>query len=304
MKLKQTAICVLLLAATMQGQAKEGPDQYPNGAESLMSGALPPPGDYFLNYLGHYSGTLVNNNGDDVIVPAPGGNVPSQKVTVDADFDAFRFVHVTPWTLFGASVAFQAIVPVVHQNLDIGPLGGSASRTGLGDISFDPLILGWHWQNLHVTSGLDIYVPSGAYDRHDPRRQIGTNYYTFEPVTAVTYRADSGFEASIKMMYDINERNDDTHYKSGQELHADYFLGWHAGAWSYGAGGYFAHQVEDDKLANLKIDDSRGRVWSIGPDVQYTDSKGHQFILQWQHETGAKNRFEGDKLWLRFVTRF
>ncbi len=33
-----------------------GGGAYPNGVEDFMSGALPPPGTYFLNYLTYYCG--------------------------------------------------------------------------------------------------------------------------------------------------------------------------------------------------------------------------------------------------------
>ena len=43
----------LALAALTIGsaQAKDGGDQYPNGAETWLAGAVPPPGNYFLNYF-------------------------------------------------------------------------------------------------------------------------------------------------------------------------------------------------------------------------------------------------------------
>jgi hypothetical protein len=42
---------VLTLAAACVGSAsaKEGGDQYPNGIETWFAGAVPPPGNYFLN---------------------------------------------------------------------------------------------------------------------------------------------------------------------------------------------------------------------------------------------------------------
>ena len=73
-------------------QAKEGGDQYPNGAETWLAGALPPPGNYFLNYFGYYSGDLVDGGGKKV----PGAGV-------DAWFNAFRFVQITEHKVFGGN---------------------------------------------------------------------------------------------------------------------------------------------------------------------------------------------------------
>ena len=62
-KLFGFALALLELAAG-DAIAKEGSDQYPNGAENWLAGAAPPPGNYFLNYFGHYGGSLHNGNGD------------------------------------------------------------------------------------------------------------------------------------------------------------------------------------------------------------------------------------------------
>ena len=291
-----TLLTATLLAAVTQVHAKEGPDQYPHGAESFMSGALPPPGTYFLNYFGHYNGTLRNNVGSEV---KPGG----EAVEVDAWFDALRFVHVTDAEVLGASVAVQAIVPLVRQSIDIAPLGGRRTVSGLGDISINPFILGWHHQNLHVTAGIDIYLPTGRYDENDPREQIGANYYSVEPVVALTYRTPGGFEASSKFMYNIKGRNRDTDYRSGDEFHADFLAGWHQGSWGFGLGGYYVNQTGNDRLDGQTLAASEGRASALGPNIQYIDGKGRQFTFQWQKEFDVENRFSGDKLWLKFVTR-
>ena len=50
MKIKKIVVA-LGLGLVMCGsvQAKEGGDQYPNGAETWFAGAVPPPGNYFIN---------------------------------------------------------------------------------------------------------------------------------------------------------------------------------------------------------------------------------------------------------------
>lgn len=56
---KLASAVALATLAIGSAHAKEGSDQYPNGAETWLAGALPPPGNYFLNYFGYYSGDLV-----------------------------------------------------------------------------------------------------------------------------------------------------------------------------------------------------------------------------------------------------
>nr|HPG72462.1 transporter [Syntrophales bacterium] len=213
-------VVVLVAAAALASPAlatEGGGGAYPNGAEGFMAGALPPPGTYFINYLTYYTASkFKDNNGND----APG----DFKLKVAAD--VLRFVHVTNYKVLGANWAVHAFIPIAYQ--DVSVPGRDDDRFGLGDIIIDPIILGWHSRNVHVTVGLDIYIPTGSYNK-DRLANIGRNYWTFEPVLGVTFLSDGGFEVSAKFMYDINTENDDTKYRSGQEFHVDYTVGYHIG---------------------------------------------------------------------------
>ena len=150
--------------------AKEGPDQYPNGAENFLAGALPPPGNYFINYLGYYRGDYRDNNGDKM-----------SGLKINATFNALRYVFVSNYKLFGGDWGMHAIVPFVYQNMDtLFPAIGNGSVFGLGDITIDPIIIGWHFPpDWHITVGLDINCPPARYSSTDPTDSIGANYYSF-----------------------------------------------------------------------------------------------------------------------------
>ncbi|HNV91994.1 MAG TPA: transporter, partial [Thauera aminoaromatica] len=45
----------------------------------------------------------------------------------------------------------------------------------------------------------------------------------------------------------------------------------------------------------------KGEVFAIGPTVSYTTKGGVHFTGQWNRETGAENRFEGDKFILKLI---
>jgi len=286
----------VLTALTFAGPARAtegGGGAYPNGAEDFMTGALPPPGTYFLNYLTWYHATEFKDKDGNEFIP---------DFSLDVVADVLRFVHVTNYRFLGASWGMHAFIPVVHVDVDFPGIGDS--REGLGDIIVNPFILGWHWSNFHLTAGLDIYVPTGAYDK-DHLANTGRNYWTFEPVIAATYRSEQGFEVSGKFMYDFNTKNTDTEYRSGQEFHFDYTIGYHIAGWSLGIGGYVYYQTTDDELNGAKVepDGFKGKVYAIGPQLSY----GYQnmsFALKWQTEFKAENRTEGDKLWFKFMYAF
>jgi len=286
-----TAALVLSLATHIPAHATQGGGgAYPNGAEDFMSGALPPPGTYLLNYLQYYSSDRLNDNNGDKIAPGFKLNVVA---------DVVRVVHVTKQQLLGASWAMHLFLPVVNMDVTV-PGRGNDHRTGLGDIIIDPMILGWHGANWHVTTGVDFYLPTGAYDANRLANP-GRNYWTFEPVLAGTWLTDSGFEVSTKLMYDINTKNNDNDYLSGQELHLDYAVGQKLGDFNLGLAGYFYQQVTDDEQNGTKVafnDGNKGRIFGVGPAVKY-QFKNMSFSLKYLFETAVENRPEGGNLWFK-----
>src|SRR3546814_1627228 len=86
-------------------------------------------------------------------------------------------------------------------------------------------------------------------------------------------------------MYDINTRNNKTRYRSGNEFHADFAIGYNFQPLSIGINGYYVKQVEDDKENGLRVgsDGYRGEVFALGPTVKY-QLGGVPISLQWQHE--------------------
>jgi hypothetical protein len=297
--LKFVLVLAMLATGIAVAYGKEGADQYAYGAENWFTGALPPPGWYYLNYFGYYSGELRDGAGNKANV---GGSTP----TVSAVFNAFRILDVTKFKIAGADYGFHVIVPVVYQSID---MGGTNSITGVGDMTIDPLVLGWHHPQWHALFAFDINLPTGHYDKNDPRVCVGAHYYSFEPLLALSYMPKSGWEASAKMMYNIKTTNQATNYHSGQEIHVDFVAGKHLGKWMLGAQGYTLKQTTDDTIAGTTVaaqpgvfdTGRRGQVVGVGPSVAYETKSHMMFIASWQHEAEVRNRFGGDKVWFKMV---
>jgi len=288
-------ICLATLGVTAPAlhATESGGGSYPNGAEGFGAGMLPPPGTYFLNYFNVYNAPHLNNGS---------GNSMVSDFNLTAVVNAFRLVHVTKIELLGGNLGGHLLLPVV--NLDVTMGGRSQSRFGLGDLTVGPLIT-WHTKNLHTAVGLDTTVPSGRYDKND-LANIGRNYWTFEPIVAATWLTDSGFELSGKFMYDINTKNSDTDYLSGQEFHVDYTVAQKFNNLSVGLGGYFYKQVTDDELHGTKValnDGFKGQALALGPQLKY-DYKNMFFILKYQREMAVENRPEGNKFWFKMMYAF
>lgn len=280
------------LVAAPAHAGENGGSSYPHGAENWASGALPPPGDYLLEYANLYTADRLNDGDGNSAVPG---------FSADAYAVVNRYVHVTDKKILGANYAFHVVVPVV--DLTVEAAGMRSHDTSVGDIVVDPLILGWHFGDVHVTTGLEITIPTGDYNKAK-LANVGRNYWTVQPVVAVSYLSKDGIDASAKIMYDINTRNDATDYRSGNEFHVDYTLGkTFKNGLGIGVAGYYLNQTNDDRQDGLRVgpDGNRGKAFAIGPTVKYQIGKT-LLIGAWQHETSAENRPKGDKFWLRLVT--
>lgn len=295
-------LCVATFATALHA-TENGGGAYPNGTEGFMSGAIPPPGFYYLNYLTNYSANaLMDKNGDEI-----------GDMDLSATANVSRFVYTSPYKIFGGYWGAQVVIPLVSLDvkLSFGPaLINDGRQSGLGDIVIDPFLISWHSKNLHQVVAMDIILPTGAYSKPSAtniQANIGRNYYTFEPIYAVTYISDGGWEASAKFMYDFNTENRDTNYKSGEEFHFDYTFAKHINKeWTVGVGGYYYKQITDDELngesTNLSFQGkgNKGEALAVGPQVQY-NYENLSFIFKYQIETMVKNRTQGNKAWFKLI---
>ncbi len=278
------------LATPAASQATEGGGSiYPVGAENYGCCALPPPGVYGQVFGQQYNAsTLRDNHGDRIPVP---------NFRVEATAIVPRLIWVTPTQIFGGSLAFHGILPLVTLKVNAG--AESQRNTGIGDMTFGTA-LGWHLSpTLHLLAGVDVFAPTGGYRQTD-LANIGRHYWAVQPLVGVTRMDPEGVNADLKLMYTFNGRNDATDYRSGQELIADYSLGYGIlRNWVVGVGGYYYLQTTDDRQAGATVANNRGRAFAIGPSIKYDSGKGWFVSLKYQAETGVRNRADGGALWLK-----
>ncbi|PKH76879.1 hypothetical protein CXF97_26690 [Pseudomonas sp. Choline-02u-1] len=285
--------CSLIAPAALTLATEGGGSMYPMGAENYLSGAMPPPGLYGTVYAQHYRADRLRGN--------DGRQLPVD-FRLRADVIAPRVVWVTEQKVLGGSLAFHAIAPLVELKVSLD--GASQRKRELGDITFGPG-LGYHYsEKMHAAYGIDFFAPTGRFDRDD-LVNIGRNYWTVQPVAAFSYVDPDGLNIDIKTMYDFNLRNRATDYRSGQELHADYAIGWGLrNGWVLGVGGYVYRQTTDDDVRGERVEDNKGRAFAIGPSIKYSSQQGWFVTAKWQQERAVRNRAEGDAYWLKLVFPF
>jgi hypothetical protein len=276
-------------------QASEGGgSSYPGGVENFLTGAAPPPGFYVLEYGNVYrADTLKDGSGNDVPLPV---------FKLAANVVATRFVWSTPTMVAGGNFMLHAIVPLVDLKVEVPGL--AQRKTGLGDITFGPALGFHHSPSLHSVLGFDFVAPAGGYDKND-LTHIGRNYWSLQPLVAVSQIDPAGFNGDFKLTFNFNQRNGDTDYRSGNEVYLDYSAGWGLGnGWVIGAGGYAMRQLENDTNAGASVPDSKGSAFAIGPSLKYDNGKGWFITAKWQREMSVRNRPEGSALWIKTIVPF
>jgi hypothetical protein len=297
-----------------------GGGSYPNGAESFLSGMVPPPGFYYLNYAYYYSAdSLKDNNGDDIGA--------FDKITAVANVS--RFLWMSESTLFGGNYGQHLFVPYLDVSLDFKVPVGPGNTMSYDDGSvpyliYSPMVLAYHLMEdkLHVAvSAVDLYIPTGQEDGN--MAATGHNFWTFEPVVAITYLPNN-WEFSAKFMYDFNTTQDNyaTVYgvkvdrTPGQEFHFDYSCSYALQpSLRVGLNGYYYVQTTDDNFKGigafpvglqnlLRADEGmHSTVLAVGPGVWYNHQNMY-FVLRTQIETMAKNKTEGQNVWFNFTYAF
>ncbi|GAB4261354.1 MAG: transporter [Deferrisomatales bacterium] len=315
--------CLLVLALALASPSWAGfpasGQHYPNGAEDFVVGALPPPGVYLKTYFALIQKDRLKGS---LGLPPFAGVKDDAKTPVDFEADVAvvvpRFIWVTPWSLFGASVATQAFFPLHWTEVRSTGLGIATEEAALGDIIYTPVALGWHFgPNLHVILAEDLFLPTGEYQSADIGTQLlSKNHWTFESVLAVTYLWQ-GVDFSAKFMYDFNTENDDYvlggapgKLDPGQELHIDWALSYAKGeGLRYGISGYAYWQTTKDEFTpdggGGKMKAPKGQVFAAGPTIKYWPKQGRfSAVLKHQWEFGAENLPEGQTTWLNIVWVF
>ncbi len=290
---KRALLAALALASTpLFATEGGGLAVYPDGLENFLVGALPPPGTYFLVYAGGAKYDKVRDNS--------GNEIPIPGFKVNVGVAAPRVVWVTDQQILGGQLAFHSVLPLLDVKFKAG--GASFKSSGLGDIAIGAA-LGYHAsQSLHYVVGLDVYAPTGKYDKMDPS-SLGKNYWTFQPVYAVSYIQPTGLNADLKLLYDFNGKNSDTNTRSGQAIHADYAAGYGFGnGWVAGVGGHVFQQTTSDSGPNSA--GGKARAIGFGPSIRYWDGKGWLFTAKLQKEFSVRNRPEGTQLYIKATLPF
>ena len=232
-------------------------------------------------------------------------------VTIAGQSSIFAFTSLShiaylfPEKVLCGYLGAEVLLPVVYVRL-ASPTG-NLSTTGLGDVTFSPLV--WQAPTLHLLGrevfqrlDMDIVAPTGDYSRNAPVT-AGNNVWSVNPYYAVTWLATQRIETSWRLSYLWNSTNhapgpgyDATSIQPGQAVHVN-------GAVSVvllpgvrvGVAGYALRQVTDSRANGRAVPGSLEQVAALGPGL-LASTKNTSLGVNSYWEFAAENRSEGVRM--------
>jgi hypothetical protein len=295
---------VLTLWAPAQAQLA---GSHTPGDYGVQAGSQPGPGFYNVVFYYRYStDTIKDVNGNTI---RPLGSPPSTVATAIVDYLYF----VSKSTIAGAHYGALVALPWVNATLE-APAFTLSENTGtrFGDLMVRPFELGWHARRADITTGIDVYLPTGRYEPGGDDN-VGKGMVTYEPYVGTTLFLDEQRSTSVATVafWQINGEKKHTNAKDGQILTLEGGVGktFMGGGVSVGMAYYVEWKITKDQLGEFVLPGGKPidvelpdkhKVWAVGPDVTLpVASKSKLFALvnvRYLWETGARVKTQGDTL--------
>jgi hypothetical protein len=209
--------CLALLAGMCAsgGAATQG-THYNYGLEGVLGATAPPPGWHYRMYNLWYNPNTFKDNK---------GNTAPFNFDLNVFASAQRLIHVTNVKILGADFLYDFVVPLLDQEVTIGPFTDSHSFT-VGDIEIEPFGLAWHQPRWDAVFALAVVLPTGHFEGNEPASP-GLGYWSGRLTLGGSYYFDDKKTWSVSLLTRtlINSRQEDTEVRPGAEFVAEYGLG-------------------------------------------------------------------------------
>jgi hypothetical protein len=223
------------------------------------------------------------------------------------------------WTpgikLLGGTYSVYAIQPLSYRV--VTSAGTTHQAAGAFNTEISPFNLAWNaTPSLGVSTGFLVFLNDSAFKRDGPVH-IGNNYWTFEPSVGATFHK-KGWIVSVFSVVDVNTTNTDyvgtlntmgKNYHSGTSVYVDYTLERRHKNFTYGLGGYWGHQLQDDTVDGVSVPATATRTkgnrleqLAVGP-VLGLDVGKLSFAAYYTHDVVHKQAIAGDAFWFRISAK-
>lgn len=297
-----TTLLSASLIHTQLAATEGGASLYLPGLRGPGAGMLPPPGFYFENDFYSYSGRLSARTQTQL------GGAVLANVKVEARANFMTPTWVTPLEIFGGNLAFAVSVPFGTPRISAGaviaaPRLGRAIGVSAHDATFnlgDPIVssfIGWHAGNFHWQVGGSLSIPAGAYQDGE-LSNMAFNRWIGDIFAAATWLDPKiGLDISATVGFEINGRNKDTDYRSGNAFHADLAITQYLSKeFSIGLIASHYQQVSGDSGGGATLGPYKGRTTAVGGSIGYNFAVAGTPVaarLKVLREVSVENRPQG-----------
>jgi hypothetical protein len=295
---------ILIPALTSPANASEGAwSSYTPGTYGDFSLNYAEPGLYFRENVIFVTGEI-----DDYPLVAPTVNA---KIEQDTWFNLLNIAYVTEKKILGAHYFWNMAIPYgfsAEVDLEVAGQTLDDSTSGLGDIQISPIGLMWNSGYFHITLAENVVLKTGEYNAAD-LANMGRNYNSYETLFGMTWLHEKrGHEISFLAGYMLNEKNQATDYRTGDEFHVDATVAqYFSDSFGVALVGYYYKQMTDDEGPLLDTINEINGLLSLptpggykseaagfGPAIMWSPAKNLQLYAKWIHDAHADNHIGGD----------
>ena len=290
---------LLCLAGPVQAQLS---GHNSRGDFGLQSGTMPPPGWYLIAPMYYrYSADEFRDRSGDRFTALDGGG------SVEATAWVASVTWVSDFKIFGGDYSFSIWPGVTNNALEFPPLGTDERvSTGLSDLYFQPINLGWHIDRADFIAGFGLFAPIGEYEPGGSgNRGLGMWSYELSAGTTVYLDETKSWNFAATAFYETHGKKEGTNIRVGDLLTLEGGLGksFMEGTVNVGIAYYAQWKLSDDDfgvglapVADREL--GRHRIYGFGPELTVplaTKKTLFGFLnLRYLWETGARTSLQGN----------
>lgn len=297
-------VFVLLLIISLPAMAQER-GQYIPGTAGLNSGIQAPEGITYANLFIWYPSTKFKNQN---------GDTSALNFDLDLLADLNLFAYTTKAKFLGANVGMAVAVPIVNTPISLPNLGANVSPTGIADIYFEPINLGWKGKRADTKLAYGFIAPTGKFDSVGTDTTT-TDFWGHQITLASTIYLEktklTQFSFSTNWEFHHKKRHEDVKVGNNMTLEAGvgkiFVKNGGKQLLQFGGVGYAEFQLTKDSGSGVPLltADNKDRVFAIGPEFGVIlPTKKLSFMVRVLPEFGARNRTQGVTVAVGLVKSF
>ena len=191
---------------------------YPLGLSAINSGVSAEPGLTYNNSFLFYARSEQKGANGEVLATGQQSVLLDMNTLVGASPEEMAM-------LGGARFSSALTIPIANNSLSSTAQGAISGGGGLGDLYFQPVILGWRTERVDVRGILGFLAPTGKFNA-GATNNVGNGYWTPVLAAGETFylSADKATTLSAFQMYEFHSTQSGTQIHPRETFDLDYSL--------------------------------------------------------------------------------